>query len=75
MIYFRVLANYSIKMCYSHTILNKGNHISNSTSFLFVYIFGHYTLLMSLNKFIIKLYLTNVLIIIIITNINKDIFI
>jgi hypothetical protein len=31
-LFYRLLVNYSIKRCYSHAILNRDNHISDSTS-------------------------------------------
>jgi hypothetical protein len=38
-LFYRLLINYSIKRCYSHAILNRGNHISDSTpSSLFTFL-------------------------------------
>jgi hypothetical protein len=38
-LFYRLLVNYSIKRCYSHAILNRGNHISDSTpSSLFTFL-------------------------------------
>jgi hypothetical protein len=38
-LFYRLLVNYSIKRCYSHAILNRGNYISDSTpSSLFTFL-------------------------------------